>query len=273
MPAVLAPASPLSVSVPYAAAAELWTRRAAGDQAARDQLVRENLGLVYHVAQRVARTLRVRAELADLVSAGTLGLMQAVDAFDPARGRAFSTFAARRIRGAMLDEVRALDHAPRSVRRKARLTAGARDALARAHGRAPTSGEVAAQLGVDAPTLRQWETAAQAAHLVPLDAPRGVPLGGAQRGAPLAEALAADDDGAGVEDRLSREQEAASLRAALLRLPEQQRTVLALYYFEELTLLEIATVIGRTESRVSQIRTKALATLRAALRGPARRAA
>src|SRR5687767_14240667 len=108
----------MSTAAPTAATptdptADLWARRDAGDATARDRIVHDNLGLVYHAAQRLARPLGVRAELAELVSAGTLGLMQAVDTFDPARGYTFGTFAALRVRGAMLDELRNQDHAPR----------------------------------------------------------------------------------------------------------------------------------------------------------------
>src|SRR3982751_4694739 len=107
------------------------------DSATRDAVLRQHLGLVYHVAHQLSRALGNDIELDDLVSAGTLGLVDAFEHFDASRGLAFSTFAAPRIRGAMLDELRRLDHVPRSVRRKSRQIDGASAALASALGRAP----------------------------------------------------------------------------------------------------------------------------------------
>src|SRR2546423_8607648 len=98
----------------------LWQALAQGDQTARERLLAEHLSLVHHVARQLSRTLAVRVDLDELVSAGTVGLMDALDHFDVTRGLAFSTFAVPRIRGAILDELRRQDHVPRSVRRKAR---------------------------------------------------------------------------------------------------------------------------------------------------------
>ena len=105
----------------------LWERFTAGDQAARDRLLTEHLGLVHHVARQMSRTLAVKADFDELVSAGSMGLMAALDTFDTSRGLAFSTYAAPRIRGAILDELRRQDHVPRSIRRKTREMAAARE--------------------------------------------------------------------------------------------------------------------------------------------------
>ena len=115
----------------------LWERFTAGDIAARDRLLTEHLGLVHHVARQMSRTLAVKADFDELVSAGSMGLMAALDSFDASRGLAFSTFAAPRIRGAILDELRRQDHVPRSIRRKTREIHAARESLMRALGRAP----------------------------------------------------------------------------------------------------------------------------------------
>jgi RNA polymerase sigma factor FliA len=136
----------------------LWQAHAAGDPAARERLLAEHLGLVHHVARQMSRTLAVRADFDELVSSGTIGLMNALDSFDPARGLAFSTFAAPRIRGAILDELRRQDHVPRSIRRKTREIATAREALGRTLGRAPEDREIAAHLGVDLQTLWRWQS-------------------------------------------------------------------------------------------------------------------
>jgi RNA polymerase sigma factor for flagellar operon FliA len=237
----------------------LWAAHAAGDVDARDTLLRENLSLVHHVARQLVRGLAGEVDLDELVSAGTMGLMGAVAAFDAARGLAFSTFAVPRIRGAILDELRRQDHVPRSVRRKTRNIASARESLTHRLGRTPETREVAAALGVDAPTLWRWMADVDGATHVPLD--RGPDREG---GSPApAEFLGSDDESA--DERLSREEEVAMLRDALLQLKDQERTVLSLYYFEELKAREIAEVMGVSESRISQIRSRALAQLRGLL--------
>jgi RNA polymerase sigma factor FliA len=238
----------------------LWAAYAAGDAHARDALLREHLSLVHHVARQLARGLAADADVDELVSAGTMGLMSALEAFDRGRGLAFSTFAVPRIRGAILDELRRQDHVPRSVRRKTRSIAAAREMLTRTLGRAPDAHEVALELGVDAPTLWRWMSDIEGAVHVPLD-------GGASDRED-AFAFPASFLGNGdetPEDRMSREENVARLRQAMLELKDQERTVLSLYYFEELKAREIAEVMGVSESRISQIRSKALGQLREAL--------
>ena len=233
------------------------------DSAARDRLLTEHLGLVHHVARQLSRRLAVEFDFDELVSAGTIGLMNVVDSFDATRGLAFSTFAAPRIRGAILDELRRQDHVPRSIRRKTREIAAARESLMRVLGRAPEDKEVAEHLGVDLDTLWRWQSDIEGAHHVPLDRMPGDRDG--QAPAP-ADVLSSDEEGTGVEDQVNHKQEVAILREAILKLKEQERVVLSLYYFEELKLHEIATVLDLTESRVSQIRSKALGKLRGELK-------
>jgi RNA polymerase sigma factor for flagellar operon FliA len=240
----------------------LWQAFADGDPEARERLMSEHLGLVLHFARQLSRTLAAAVDFGELVSAGVVGLITALDHFDHSRGLAFSTFAAPRIRGAILDDLRRQDHLPRSLRRRARELAHAREALAHSLGRAPDDREIAAHLGVPVGTVWRWRWDAERAQPVPLDHSR--PGRHARIPAP-AEVLACDD-GDAADERLNRSQEAALLRDALLRLTAQERTVLSLYYFEELKLHEIATVLAVTESRVSQIRSKALAKLRRDLR-------
>jgi RNA polymerase sigma factor for flagellar operon FliA len=236
---------------------ELWRAYADGDADARERLLTEHLGLVHFVARQVARGISVEADFDELVSAGTIGLMNALESFDASRGLAFSTFAAPRIRGAILDELRRQDHVPRSIRRKAREIGSAREALTRVLGRAPEEREVAEHLGVDLQTLWRWQGDVEGAVHMPLDRPSG------ESGAPSPIEVLTGDDGGGIESLLNHEQEVEVLRDAILRLKEQERTVLALYYFEELKLHEIAKVLELTESRVSQIRSKAIGRLRA----------
>jgi len=235
-----------------------WKAFAKGDMAARDALLTENLSLVHHVARQLERKLSNELDHDELVSAGTLGLMSAMNAFDPDRGLAFSTFAVPRIRGAILDELRRQDHVPRSVRRKTRDIGSARAALAAKLCRQPDDQEVAAALGVDVATLWKWESDVESAIRVPIDRPANDRADG--HGSPVD--LVHTDPDQGVDEQLGREQEVLMLREAIRKLKEQERTVLALYYFEALKLHEIAEILGLTESRVSQIRSKALARLR-----------
>lgn len=229
-----------------------------GDAVARERLLNEHLGLVHHVARQLSRSLSVEADFDELVSSGTIGLMNALDAFDPARGLAFSTFAAPRIRGAILDELRRQDHVPRSVRRKSRDLASAREELMRSLGREPEDREVAEHLGLDLDTYWRWRSDTEGVIKVSLDRPARE---GERRTASPAELLPAQE-ASSIEDILNLEQEVGVLREAILTLKEQERVVLSLYYYEELKLHEIASILNLTESRVSQIRSKAIAKLR-----------
>ena len=226
------------------------------DAAARDAVLRQHLGLVYHVAGQLARARANDVELDDLVSAGTLGLIDALENFDASRGLAFSTFAAPRIRGAMLDELRRLDRVPRSVRRKSRQIEGATMALAGMLGREPGHAELADGLGIDLATLWRWQAERESSHVVSIDRASSTE-GGAATGEWLA-----GSNGVEVYDSITLAQELQYLRGALLEIPEQERTVLSLYYFEELKLNDIARILEVSESRVSQIRSKAIGRLR-----------
>jgi len=240
--------------------ATLWEEyREHGDQTARERLLSHHLRLVHHVARRVASALRGDVEFDDLVSAGTIGLVNAIENFDPARGLAFSTFAAPRIRGAILDDLRRWDHVPRSVRRKQRDMNSARERLRTRLDREPLDSELAEELEIDIETLWRWQSETLNAIQVSLNQPiERTPGEGVQR--PLE--FLVGDDGVSADERIGHEQEVAILQREIMALPERERLVLTLYYHEELKLREIATVIGLTESRISQIRSKAIATLR-----------
>lgn len=240
---------------------ELWIAYRRGDTQAREALLTQHLSLVHHVARQLSRSLAAPADFDELVSCGTLGLMNALTAFDATRGLAFSTFAVPRIRGAMLDELRRQDHVPRSVRRKTRDLTVARENLTRIFGRPATNAELAEHLGIDEPTLRRWQIESEGSMHLSLDHGPGDEDGDPH----LAEEALASDDESSAEALLNREQERALLARALKSLKEQERIVLTLYYFEDLKLHQIAQVLELTESRISQIRTKALERLRAML--------
>lgn len=230
--------------------------RETGDVAVRNRLVERHLSLVYHFAHRMRPRTGGKVEVDELVSAGSVGLLQAVSSYDPAHGSRFSTFAAPRIRGAMLDEMRTRDVAPRSVRRKQRAMERARDRLAGSGDRLPGHPEVAEALGVDPQRLWRWKWDVARSRRVSLTDVMAAPSKGESRepGAPM-----------GVEERLMRQQEAVHLRRALRTLPAREREVIDLYDLEGWTLRQVGERLGVSESRVSQIRTRALGRLRQAM--------
>ncbi len=238
----------------------VWQAFTAGDQDARDTLLAEHISLVHHVSRQIHRRVSSNIELDELISAGTMGLIEALDRFEPARGLAFSTFAVPRVRGAILDELRRIDHVPTSMRRRTRTLSTARESLRHDLGREPLAEEVAEFLELDLPGLWKLEAEAEGTMRVALDGANGDD----SDDMPHAQVPAADDRNS-VEDRLTLDQETVILRETILRLSQQERTVLTLYYFEELKLHEIAAVLEVTESRVSQIRHKAIIKLRGEL--------
>ena len=225
--------------------------------AARDTLLQDNLSLVHYVAKQLSRSMSADVDPDEMVNIGTLGLMAALESFDARRGLAFSTYAVPRIRGAILDELRRQDHVPRSIRRKTREMAQARESLMRSAGRAPTDHELARAIGIDAETLWRWQNDVERTVQVSLHGQDGERD---DAGPSPIDFLRADGDAP--DERIEHEEEVAALRDAIMALKDQQRTVLSLYYFEELNAREIAEVLNISESRVSQIRSKALGLLR-----------
>ncbi len=248
---------------------ELWTRyRRDGDLRARDQLLERHLGLVHRAAREVVRHAPASLELDDLVGAGTVGLVQALEAFDPGRGFAFSTFAMPRIRGAILDEVRGWDWVPRSVRERNRRIKKAADGLRRMLGREPEPAEVAAALGIDVETYQRQAADLRDPVLVAFDpGPDEAGEGGG-----LAEVLP-DESAPDQTAVLERSETMEGLAEAFASLSERDRLVLTLSYYERLTLQEIGEVLHVTESRVSQIRTRAHKRLLERMEPPLDRAA
>lgn len=251
-------------------ALSLFARCQSGGTDARNELLRMHVGIVHFVARRLARSLADEADLGELVSAGHIGLMAAVAHFDEARGLAFTTFAATRVRGAILDELRRQDRVPRSVRAKARTLHAVRDKLGNALGRTPSHREVALAAALPLDTLWQWQRDIDRAGQLPLDAPVGTDDG---EGRTLGERV--EEQSVSPSMRLEREETRDLIRASLDELGETERRVVSLYFFEEKTLQEIAPHLGVSESRVSQIRTRALRRLRERLtsRGLGRREA
>jgi RNA polymerase sigma factor FliA len=241
----------------------LWARyRSNGDPAARNQLLDCYLGLVHHVARAIGKRTPA-VELDELVSAGTIGLVRALDSFDLSRGLAFSTYAVQRIRGAILDDLRSRDWTPRSVRAKNRKLLATTAELQARLARAPEPREIARALGIDMETYWQWRGALDGGISVSFD---GAAMPGSRNTVPLDESI--DDPDAPLPGQaLMQAEDIAGIRQAITLLPERERVVLTLYYYEELNLRQIAEVLHVTESRISQIRSQALRRMRTHLVG------
>jgi RNA polymerase sigma factor for flagellar operon FliA len=232
-----------------------WWKAWLGDRhpKARERLIVHYSPLVKFVAGRVGAGLPSSVDPGDLVSAGVFGLIDAVERFEAERGVKFETFAVPRIRGAIFDGLRALDWVPRSVRSRAREVETAIHDLEAAHGRSPSEDEIAAHLGITLHEFQRWLTSVASTTVGPLD--RALVAGAEPRS--LRGETPDSPAGAFEEDEVRR-----SVRAEVRKLPDRDKLVLSLYYDEGLTLAEIGGVLGVTESRVSQIHTKAVLQLR-----------
>jgi len=229
----------------------------------RDELVQRHIGLVHYLARRLHTTLADDADLDELVSAGLGGLLAAAEAFDASRGLAFSTYAATRIRGAMLDELRRVDPLTRGARTRARRLERTRDSLAQALHRNPDSQELADALETDLHGLFAWEREALDATPVSLDASQAPPHVDTPHREDRIPAIDPD-----LDLELDRERERERLREALHSLDRDALEVLVLSFFEDRPLREIAPRLGVTESGASRIRARALRQLKLRLANP-----
>lgn len=229
--------------------AALWAQFAAEPTTElRNRLVLQYSPLVKYVAGRVRAGLPPSVESADLVSEGVIGLMDAIDKFEPGRGLQFQTYAVPRIRGAIIDSIRAADWVPRSVRTKVREVDRVREELQLRLGRPPEDDELAAATGLPLAELREVLGRPTVVASVDHDELAEIHDGGPR----LDEAF---------EDEGTRE----LLMRAVRLLPERDQVIMALYFFEGLTLAEIGQVLDVTESRVSQLRSRATKALRVEL--------
>lgn len=245
-------------------AQELWFRyRRNRDPADREALISQYLPLVKYVAGRLALGLPAHVEVGDLEGFGLFGLLDAIDKFDPARGVQFKTYASARIRGAILDGLRAQDPAPPAWRDRQRRMEQAYGAVEARLGRSAEEHEVASELGVSVAELRRWEAEAAAMASVALDDLWHQGDDGGDR--PLTGADMIGDPSPGPEDRALIDDRNRILGEAIERLPEKERLVITLYYYEELTAKEIARILGVTPARISQLHGRALLRLRGEL--------
>jgi len=227
--------------------------------AERDALINETLPLIKHIAHRVATRLPSSVEIRDLINAGVLGLLDAIEKYEPERNVKFKTYAEVRIRGAILDSLRNLDWAPRSLRKKSKDLERTYADLSQKLGRPATDEEVSEAMGED---LEDFHALVDQLH--------GLTIGSFEN---MNDGEDGDsflnyypDDGSNDPyARFESNELTRILAAAIEELPEKERLVLSLYYYEELTMKEIGVLLGVNESRVSQLHTKAMLRLRGKL--------
>jgi RNA polymerase sigma factor FliA len=245
---------------------EIWQRyRESRDKALRDRLILNYAPLVKYVAGRISTSLPAHVDEGDLVSYGLLGLIGAIERYDPAREIKFETYAISRIKGSIIDELRSLDWVPRSVRSRAREIERAMLELENRLKRAPSDEEVATEIGITVDEFQDSLTAISRSSVAALDELWQISTGGGDTVSLIdtIEDPHADDPSKAMSQTEVRE----ALADAIQRLPEREKLVITLYYYEELTLREIGEVLSVTESRVSQLHTKAILRLKVRLQG------
>lgn len=233
------------------------------DPVLRQKLLTDYLGLVKNVAGRMAMGFPKYVELDDLISTGVIGLIEAAKNYDPERGVKFETFAVPRIRGAILDELRALDWVPRSTRAKSRNLEKATNKLIGKLGRRPNVVELAAELDLSTNDLHSTIDEVSSTNMLSLD--ELICREDDNRQVPRIETVEEDRHN-GTLDEIEKKELKGYLAEAISCLSEQEKLVVALYYYEELTLKEIGEVMQISESRVSQIHTKSVHRLRSMVR-------
>jgi RNA polymerase sigma factor for flagellar operon FliA len=243
---------------------EMWRRyKGSGDRHARERLVVAYSPLVKYVSGRMASGLPAHVDEADLISYGLVGLINAIERFELEREIKFETYAITRIKGAIIDELRSLDWVPRSVRARARAIEKANAKLEHRLHRAPTDEEMAAELGVSVDDFQESLLQISNSTVAALDELWTVSDSSGDQ-VSLLDTITDENapDPAAMIDQTDLRERVAD---AIARLPEREKLVVALYYYENLTLREIGEVLGVTESRVSQLHTKAVLRLRSRL--------
>lgn len=226
----------------------------------REQIIIEYAGLVKIVAGRLSMYLGYTVEYDDLVGYGTFGLIDAIDKFDLLKGVKFETYASLRIRGAILDQIRKMDWIPRTLRQKQKKIVMANQKLELEQGRIGTEEEVAQEIGISTDELATWQNQTKLTNLVSLEEFM-------EQGAEIRMDANASSQFDQPEKAVEKEEMKKALVETLEHLTENEKKVITLYYYEELTLKEISYILEVSESRVSQLHTKALQKMRKRLGG------
>jgi RNA polymerase sigma factor FliA len=229
------------------------------DALRREALVLEHLPQVRLIARRVHGRLPGHIGLDDLISTGVIGLLSAIDNFDPAFNVQLKTYAERKIRGAIMESLREMDWAPRESRKKSKLIAAAIHRAKQRAGHDPTEEEISAELSISLAEYQKWLNEVQAIELERLES-----VGPDEHGRDLLNFIS-DDEQSWPSHIVERSELERILALALDRMPKTERTVLSLYYYEELNLREIAEVMGMHLSRIGQLRAQAILRLRSHL--------
>ncbi len=235
--------------------------RSTVDPKVKDEIIIEYAPLIKYIAQRIASRLPSNVELDDLISCGVIGLMDAIEKFDPSRDNKFKTYAEFRIRGSILDELRAQDWVPRSVREKAKLVERAYAKIEAAEGRPATDEEMCAELGVNQDEFYDLLNKAKSVSVLNIDDSASFNKGDKKLIAGLE-----DDRNSNPFYAVANKGSRDKIKEGIGQLPEKQRLVLSLYYYEDLNLKEIGQVLNVTESRVSQLHTQAIMKLKVKLK-------
>ena len=226
----------------------------------RNELATQYAGLVKHIAYRMAVMLPTHVEVDDLIHDGVIGLMEALRRFDPTKGVKFQTFAAKRIRGAILDALRNLDWISRGARHRSRTMHQAEESLAQGIGRKPTLEELSSHSGLSRLELQRRRQESELGFVASLDEIRAGTEDAEDR---LSDKL--QDPRNDVDEAMNDSTRRAALKAGLQTLSERERLVLSLYYFEEMNIREIGKILGVSEPRVSQLHSRSIRKLRACL--------
>jgi RNA polymerase sigma factor FliA len=247
-------------SVPRAASSA-WRAYQTNSKGMDDQeLIESFLPIVRNVVDRLKISLPAHIDADDLYSVGVTGLLAAVRRYDPEQHQTFAGYATMRIRGAVLDELRRLDWFPRRARAKARRIKTAIAELEQKFGRSPEDSELAEHLELSPKEMKRWLADVQPITFLAMDGPVG--NASEDTGGSLHEMIP-DDQAEPVQDLMENEEMRKLVAERIQKLPDIQKRVLAMYYFENMRLAEIAAVFDRTESRICQIHAKAILTLRA----------
>jgi RNA polymerase sigma factor for flagellar operon FliA len=245
---------------------ELWrTYKRTKDQALRDRLILNYAPIVKYVAGRLGSGLPAHVDEGDLVSYGLLGLISAIERYEPDRDVKFETYAIARIKGSILDELRALDWVPRSVRSRARQIQRAMAELEAKLSRAPTDEEIAAKVGITVEELEGSLADISRSSIAALD--ELWTISGSDGDSVALIDTIEDEHGPEPQTAFAQTELREIVADAITNLPEREKLVITLYYYEDLTLREIGEVLGVTESRVSQLHTKAILRLKGRLSG------
>jgi len=231
------------------------------DPKVKDEIVVEYAPLIKYIAQKIASRLPANIELDDLMSCGVIGLMDAIEKFDPTRDNKFKTYAEFRIRGAILDELRAQDWVPRSIREKAKVIDRAYSKLESEFGRPATDEEMCKELSLTKEEFHDMLNKAKSVSMLNIDDSATFNRNDKRTMAGMNEESKHVNPFTAVSNKNFRDK----IKEGISQLPEKQRLVLSLYYYEDLNLKEIGQVLDVTESRVSQLHTQAVAKLKAKL--------